>query len=164
MSRPRIVLVSAMDLNHVIGRDGALPWHMPADMKHYRRVTTGKPIVMGRKTWESLSGPLPKRRNVVITRQPDYTADGAEVVDSPEAALALLADSPEVMVIGGSGVYAAFLDRADELNLTMIHHAFEGDTRFPDIHPDRWRVVSREDHQPDEKNPYPYSFLLMQRH
>ncbi|WP_421230106.1 type 3 dihydrofolate reductase [Aeromonas jandaei] len=156
----KISMIAAMAHDRVIGKDNQMPWHMPADLAHFKRVTLGKPVLMGRKTFESIGRPLPGRRNLVISRNPDYQADGIEVVGSVEAALALLADNEvaEVMVIGGGHLYAELLPRADCLYLTRIELEVEGDTRFPAFADEQWQCVEREVHQTDEKNPHPYRF------
>ncbi|MBL0545884.1 type 3 dihydrofolate reductase [Aeromonas jandaei] len=156
----KISMIAAMAHDRVIGKDNQMPWHMPADLAHFKRVTLGKPVLMGRKTFESIGRPLPGRRNLVISRNPGYQADGIEVVGSVEGALALLADNEvaEVMVIGGGHLYAELLPKADCLYLTRIELEVEGDTRFPAFADEQWQCVEREVHQADEKNPHPYRF------
>ena len=160
-----ISMIAAMAHDRVIGLDNQMPWHLPADLAHFKRVTLGKPVLMGRKTFESIGRPLPGRRNLVISRNPDYRADGVEVIDSVAAALALLADSDvaELMVIGGGHLYGQLLPRAERLYLTRIDLAVEGDTRFPAFDEGDWSCIERELHQPDEKNPHPYCFETWQR-
>ncbi len=159
MSQPQISMVVAMDENRLIGKDNQLPWHMPADLAFFKRTTMGKPILMGRKTWESIGRPLPGRRNIVITRNPDYEATGAEVTTSLEAAMALCQSEPEIMMIGGATLFDECLKDTDFLYLTRIHHAFEGDTWFPDFTQFQWKIEFQEDHMADEANPYAYSFI-----
>jgi dihydrofolate reductase len=142
----RIVLVVAVAANGIIGRDGKLPWHLPEDLKHFKRVTMGHPVLMGRKTWESLKGPLPGRENIVITRQAGYEAPGAAVASSLEAALALCADEPVASVIGGEDIFRAALPLASGLIVTEIHQDFAGDTRFPDYDRSQWKEKEREAH------------------
>lgn len=156
----KISMIAAMAHYRVIGKDNQMPWHLPADLAHFKRVTLGKPVLMGRKTFESIGRPLPGRRNLVISRNPDYQAEGIEVVGSVEAALALLAGSSveELMVIGGGHLYAEMLPSADCLYLTRIDLAVEGDTRFPAFDDGQWQRVDCESHPADEKNPHPYSF------
>ena len=156
----KISMIAAMAHDRVIGKDNQMPWHMPADLAHFKRVTLGKPVLMGRKTFESIGRPLPGRRNLVISRNPGYQAEGIEVVGSVEAALALLAGSSveELMVIGGGHLYAEMLPSADCLYLTQIDLAVEGDTRFPAFDDGQWQRVDCESHPADEKNPHPYSF------
>ncbi|HDU8493420.1 TPA: type 3 dihydrofolate reductase, partial [Aeromonas hydrophila] len=138
-----ISMIAAMAHDRVIGLDNQMPWHLPADLAHFKRVTLGKPVLMGRKTFESIGRPLPGRRNLVISRNPDYRADGVEVIDSVEAALALLAgsDVAELMVIGGGHLYGQLLPRADRLYLTRIDLAVEGDTRFPAFDEGDWSCI-----------------------
>ncbi|HHQ4803916.1 type 3 dihydrofolate reductase [Aeromonas veronii] len=161
----KISMIAALAKKQVIGKNNLMPWHMPADLAHFKRVTLGKPVLMGRKTFESIGRPLPGRRNLVISRNPDYQAEGIEVVGSVEAALALLAGSSveELMVIGGGHLYAEMLPRADCLYLTRIDLAVEGDTRFPAFDDGQWQRVDCESHPADEKNPHPYSFETWQR-
>ncbi|KAE9636798.1 type 3 dihydrofolate reductase [Aeromonas veronii] len=161
----KISMIAAMAHDRVIGKDNQMPWHLPADLAHFKRVTLGKPVLMGRKTFESIGRPLPGRRNLVISRNPDYQAEGIEVVGSVEAALALLAGSSveELMVIGGGHLYAEMLPSADCLYLTRIDLAVEGDTRFPAFDDGQWQRVECESHPADEKNPHPYSFEIWQR-
>jgi dihydrofolate reductase len=144
MSSPRITLIVARARNGVIGRDGALPWRLPEDLAHFKRTTMGRPVVMGRKTWESIGRPLPGRRNIVVSRQAGFVAAGAEVAPSLEAALALCAGEADVFVIGGAQLYAAALARAGRLIVTEIDADFEGDTHFPAPDPRQWRQVGRE--------------------
>jgi len=160
-----IALVVAMDENRVIGARGALPWRLPADLRHFKRVTMGHPIVMGRRTWESIGRVLPGRTNIVVSGKPGYEVPGAVVVDSLEAAKARAAEEgcEELMVIGGATLYEQILDEADRIYLTEVHAAFDGDTFFPDIAEDEWACVSREDFEKDEENPYDYSFLVLER-
>ena len=159
----RVCLVAAVAVNGVIGRQGALPWHLPRDLQYFKSLTLGKPVIMGRKTWESIGRPLPKRHNVVITGQSDYAADGATVVHSPDAALRLLENEPEVMVIGGGGIYRAFLERAERLYLTEVAVEVDGDARFPEFDRREWREVSRETHAADERHAHDYAFIRLDR-
>lgn len=161
----KISMIAAMAHDRVIGKDNQMPWHLPADLAHFKRVTLGKPVLMGRKTFESIGRPLPGRRNLVISRNPGYQAEGIEVVGSVEAALALLAGSSveELMVIGGGHLYAEMLPSADCLYLTQIDLAVDGDTRFPAFDDGQWQRVDCESHPADEKNPHPYSFETWQR-
>lgn len=158
-------LIVAMANQRVIGLDGNMPWHMPADLAWFKRNTLHKPIIMGRKTWDSIGRPLPKRRNIVISRDQDFCPSGAEVVSSPQAALALAQsdDSQEVMVVGGAQIYQYFLPNADRLYLTLIQADMNGDTLFPDYKQYSWCEVERTDFAADVKNPYPYSFLILER-
>ena len=142
----RIILVAAVAANGIIGKDGKLPWHLPEDLKHFKRVTLGHPVIMGRKTWESLKGPLPGRENIVITRQAGYDAPGAAVASSLEAALALCAGESVACVIGGEQIFRDSLPIATDLDMTEIQQDFEGDTRFPDYDRARWKETQREAH------------------
>lgn len=143
---PRVVLVVAAAENGVIGREGKMPWHIREDLQRFKRLTLGHPVVMGRKTWESLGKPLPGRVNLVVTRQPGYQAEGARVVASLDDALALAAkDDPLVFVIGGGEIYRQALPRADRVELTRVRQRVEGDATFPDLGPE-WRETAREEH------------------
>ena len=141
---PRVFLVAAVAANGVIGAGGKLPWHLPEDLKHFKALTLGHPVIMGRKTWESLGRPLPGRENIVVTRAAGYHAPGASVAASLEAALALCAGEAVAFVIGGSELYAAALPLADGLVLTEIHRDYEGDTHFPDFDRKAWRETQRK--------------------
>lgn len=159
----KISLVVAMSENRVIGRDNGLPWRLSGDLRYFKAVTMGKPIVMGRKTYESIGRPLPGRRNIVLTRDPAYRAPGCEVCPDLEQALALVGDVPEVMIIGGGALYAATLDRADRIYLTEVHATVEGDTWFPALDASRWKECSRERHEGDEGDGLAYSFVVLER-
>ena len=159
----RISIVVAMDTGGVIGRDNGLPWHLPADLQHFKKTTMGKPILMGRKTHESIGRPLPGRTNIVITRDSGYRAAGCVVVNSIDAALAAAGDQDEIMVIGGADFYRQVLPRTDTIYLTRIHEAFDGDTCFPELNAADWREVERSDHTADAKNPHDYSFIRLDR-
>ena len=158
-----ISLVVAASTNNVIGSDGGLPWHLPDDLRHFKRLTTGNPIVMGRRTFESIGRPLPNRRNIVMTRDPDYVAPGCDVVSSVREALDLLEDTDEVMIIGGGQVYRDFLPHADRIYLTRVQADVEGDTYFPDIDEAGWRLVSSEPHAADEKHAYAFDVMVFER-
>ena len=154
-----ITLIAALAKNRVIGKDNQIPWHLPADLKHFKEMTMGKPVLMGRKTFESIGKPLPGRRNVVISRQKDYKIVGVEMFCSIEEALIALQNEPEVMVIGGAEIYRQTLPRATRLVLTFVEGEFKGDTYFPEWKNKEWQEKAREYHFPDEKNAYPYSFV-----
>lgn len=158
-----ISLIAAMAEDRVIGIDNRLPWRLPADLQHFRRLTLGKPVLMGRKTFDSIGKPLAGRRNIVVTQDRAFRADGVEVAHSVDAALAAAAAAPELMVIGGASFYAQLLPRADRLYLTEIHHRFAGDAYFPAFDARGWRETSRSDHAADATNPYPYSFVVLER-
>lgn len=159
----RLTLVAAMDRNRLIGAGNTLPWRLPADLAHFRRITLGHPVLMGRRTFESIGRPLPGRRNLVLTRDAGFRPPGVEVFASLETALAGCVESRELMVIGGASVYLRTLDWAQCLRLTLIDHTFAGDTWFPAWDPRRWRETAREDHPADARNPYPYSFVTLER-
>ncbi len=159
----KLSIVVAMAANHVIGRDKKLPWHLPADLKHFKQLTTGKPILMGRKTWESIGRPLPERTSIVITRDPDYTAAGCVVVHSIDAALRAAEHHDEVMVIGGSELYRQVLPQVSTIYLTRVHADIEGDAVFPKLDDSEWREVERTDCEPDENNAHVYSFITLER-
>jgi dihydrofolate reductase len=159
-------MIAAMDKNKVIGQNGRLPWRLPADMQRFVALTMGKPVIMGRKTYESIPAkfkPLTGRTNIIITRNPRYEAPGCIVVDSPQAALAAAGDVDEVMIIGGSSIYQTFLLQAHRLYLTIIDAEFAGDAIFPTTEQICWCIIHQESHQPDEKNPYVYQFLTLER-
>ena len=159
----RISLVVAMAANRVIGRDNGLPWHLPADLQHFKAITLGKPVLMGRKTWESLGRPLPGRTNIVITRDAGYVAGGCVMAHSLEEAVRAAGEAAEVMVIGGAQLYRQALPLADTLYLTLVHAEFQGDTRFPAWQPKEWRETARIDHAADDRNPHAYSFITLER-
>lgn len=159
----RVAMIAAMAAGRVIGRGNQMPWHMPADLKHFKEVTMNKPVLMGRKTFESIGRPLPGRRNIIISRQP-LDIEGAEWADSIEQALEKVADAEEVMVIGGGEIYRQCLARASRLYLTLIEFETEGDAWFPDYQQDgEWLVTSEQLHLPDERNPYAYRFLTLDK-
>lgn len=160
---PLVTLVVAMADGGVIGRDNRMPWHLPADLAHFKRVTMGKPIVMGRKTFASIGRPLPGRTNVVVTRDRAFGAEGVTVAHSLDEALDACGDVPEAMVIGGGEVYAAALPRARRIHLTEVHAAIDGDTRFPAVDPAAWREVARERRDADDRNPHAMSFVTLER-
>ncbi|RDH89153.1 MAG: type 3 dihydrofolate reductase [endosymbiont of Seepiophila jonesi] len=160
---PTISLIWAMAENRVIGRNNQLPWHLSADLQHFKRLTLGKPIVMGRKTWESLPGLLPKRQHIVVTGNRGYRAEGALVVHSIDEAVAAAGDVQEIMIVGGGAFYAQMLPRADRLYLTLVHTEVEGDAWFPEFDLSAWREVGREDFSADKKNRFAYSFITLER-
>lgn len=159
----KLSLIVAMAENGVIGREGALPWHLPADLRRFKTLTMGHPMVMGRKTFESIGRALPGRRSIVVSRNPEWQAEGVETVTSLEQALTLAAAEEEVFVIGGAEIFALALPRADRLYLTRVHAEIEGDVFFPKLDKSEWRTVSREDLAADEKNLYPTSFEVWER-
>jgi dihydrofolate reductase len=160
-----LTLVVAVAENGVIGRDGELPWHLPADLQHFKRSTLGKPILMGRKTHESIGRALPGRLNLVLTRQADYSAPGCEIVHSLDEAEARAAadGATELMVIGGAGLYREALARAQRILLTRVHADFSGDTRLPEFDLAEWSERSRSRREADADNPVPMSFIELVR-
>jgi dihydrofolate reductase len=161
VNRPEIVLIVARALNGVIGRDGKLPWHIPADLRHFKQLTTGAPMIMGRKTFDSLPGILPGRRHIVLTRDTAWAEDGAEVAQSVDGALKL-ATAPHVSVIGGAEIYALFLPRADRIELTEVHVEAVGDTSLPPFDPDIWAETARVPHPADGEKPA-FDFVTLTR-
>ena len=160
----KISMIAAMAKNRVIGKDNDMPWHMPADLAHFKKVTMGKPVIMGRKTFESIGRPLPGRKNIVITRNLDWQAEGVEVTSSPELALQLVEGTEEVMLIGGGNIYQQFLPKADNLYLTFIDLDVEGDTKFPDWNQvGNWAELDSEEHDADEKNAHSYRFVALEK-
>jgi dihydrofolate reductase len=164
-----LAIIVAVAENGVIGRHNALPWRLPEDLRYFKRVTMGKPIVMGRKTFESIGRPLPGRTNIVITRNPGFAAEGVEVVSSLQQALELAGDiaridgSRELVVIGGAEIYAAALPQAHRLYITEVHASVEGDAFLPELDWSSWREVSRARHAAVEPNPFAYSFVVYER-
>jgi len=152
-----------MDANRVIGHENRLPWHLPADLKHFRRITMGKPVLMGRKTWESIGRSLPGRINIVITRTAGYTAEGCIVVHSVDEALVAAQGHDELVVIGGEQLYRQVLPAADTLYLTRVEGDFPGDTFFPELDQDEWRTVECSERAPDDRNPYACCFIRLER-
>lgn len=157
-----ISFVVAVDKNNLIGGNNQLVWHLPADLRHFKDITSGHAIIMGRKTFESMGRPLKNRRNIVITRQ-TVEIPGCEVVHSLQEALDLCKGDQEVFVIGGAEIFRQAMPVAGRIYLTRIHHAFEGDTYFPEPDKNKWEITEQEDHYADEKNPYNYSFITLER-
>lgn len=162
--RPRrLSLIVAVSDNGVIGRDGELPWRLPDDLRHFKRLTMGHPLIMGRRTFESIGRPLPGRRSLVLSRDPAYRPDGVEVYESFEQALAAAGALDEAFVVGGAAVFAAALPLADRIWLTRVHADVVGDVHFPEPDPARWRLVSSEDHDADAEHELPFSIQLWER-
>jgi dihydrofolate reductase len=158
------IIIVATDENNVIGKDNQLIWHLPADLKHFKNLTMGFPIIMGRKTFESIGKPLPGRTSVIITRNKDYQQEGAMVVNSLEEAFKQLdLNTEKCYIIGGGEIYNQAIEMADELEITKVHHQFEGDTFFPAIDENIWTIKSLEKHEKDEKNQYDFSFINYQK-
>lgn len=159
-----ISLIWAMDDNRLIGQDNRLPWKLPADMKWFRQNTLGKPIIMGRKTYQSFgSKPLPERTNIVITRDPDYQSEGAVIVHSIEEAIQQANNAPELMVIGGATLYEQMLAQADRLYVTRVLGQFEGDAWFPAYNEAEWREIETLEHPADERNAHACRFTRYER-
>ena len=159
----RLSLIAAMDRKRLIGHDNAMPWHLPADLAHFKATTLGKPILMGRKTFESLGRPLPGRRNIVLTRNNAYNADGITRVNDLDQAFDAAGNVPELMLIGGATLYETLLPRVERMYLTFIDAEFDGDAWFPAWEPNEWRESLSESHPADAKNPYPYRFVQFDR-
>jgi len=165
----RVALIVAAASNGVIGRNNQLPWYLPNDLKYFKQATLGKPVVMGRKTYESIGKPLPGRTNIVVTRQSDWQAEGVRVVNSLDEALAMaesiaeIDGAEELMVIGGAQIYNEAFKRATRLYFTQVHAEIEGDAYFPVVEPAEWREVAREDFAAEGPNPYDYSFVVLER-
>jgi dihydrofolate reductase len=166
----RLALIVAMSRNRVIGRNNKLPWHLPNDLKHFKQVTMGKPVIMGRKTFESIGRPLPGRTNIVISRNPAYETQGIRVVGSLDEAVELakavatIDGVDELMVIGGEQIYTEAYPLAERLYLSQVHAEVEGDSYFGAYDPADWRELGRADFSADETNPYDYSFVVLQRY
>lgn len=152
-----------MDRRQLIGSDGRLPWHLPADLRHFKQTTLGKPVVMGRKTYESIGGPLPDRTNIVVTRDRRYHAPGCTIARSLEQAIRSAGDVSEVMIIGGADLYRQALPHATRIYLTRIDAEFDGDTWFPEIDRKQWRVRAEKEHAADDRNRFPYTFMTLER-
>ena len=160
-----ISIILAVSENDVIGGNNKLLWYLPADLKHFKRITQKHTIIMGRKTYESIGRPLPSRTNIVITRKTNYSPEGVLVVNSIETAInkAEEQNGNEVFIIGGGEIYNQSIDIADKIYLTRVHQQFKGDVTFPNLDPSEWQIKSKEDHEADEKNKIPYSFLTYER-
>lgn len=159
----RINAIVAMSDNRVIGRHNQLLWHLPADMRHFKKLTMDKPILMGRKTWQSIGRALPGRCNVVITRELNFQACGCVVANSIDTALAAVSYSDEIFVIGGGILYEQMLPQVDRLYLTIVHHQFDGDAYFPELDMNEWIELEHIDHTSDEEHKYSYSFITLER-
>lgn len=160
----RLAMILAKSENDCLGKDGDMPWHLPAELKRFMKITTGHTMIMGRKTYETFAKPLPNRRHIVITRQPNYAAaEGVEVVNTLDAAIALCQADEKVFIIGGAEIYRQVYDRCDELYLTIVHAHFEGDTYLHCINLSDWQLVESEPFTADERNPYHYTCYLYHR-
>ena len=158
-----LTIIAALAQNKVIGKQNALPWHLPADLKHFKALTMGKPIVMGRKTFDSIGKALPGRQNIIITRRGNVQAENCTIVGSLSEAIAAAGDATDIMIIGGASIYEQTLPMAERLCLTFVHHEFEGDTFFPEWEASEWHEVERVDCCADEKNAFDYSFVTLER-
>ena len=163
MTQPLITLIVAVADSGVIGRDNSLPWHLPEDLKRFKRLTMDKPIVMGRKTFESIGKPLPGRQNIVVTRDPNYRREGVTVVNGAEAALRAAGPVPEIMVIGGAGLFGALLPRAGRIHLTRVHGNIPGDVMWPALDEREWSVVERESHSADDRHAWSMTFEVWEK-
>jgi dihydrofolate reductase len=161
---PMISLLVAASENGVIGRDNAMPWHLPDDLKHFKALTLSKPVLMGRKTFDSIGRPLPGRTNLVLTRTAGWSVPGVTVVPDLDAAIRAAGSAPELVVAGGAQVYVLALPRATRIYLTRIHAVIAGDTRLPEIAETEWRETSRELHPIDTRHPYAMSFVTLERY
>jgi Dihydrofolate reductase len=153
-----ISLILAVSENNVIGRDNKMPWHLSNDLKRFKSLTTGHAVVMGRKTFQSLGRPLPGRKNIIITRNPDYRAAGCEVANSIENAIQKVENDTEIFIIGGGEIYAQMWEKADKLYLTRVHTIIEGETSVPEV-TTYWKEIKKESFIADEKNDYDYTFI-----
>ncbi len=159
MAKSLLSLICAMDKNRLIGNNNKLPWHLPADLALFKRNTLGKPIIMGRKTFDSIGRPLPGRQNIVITSNPDWQAEGCDIANSVDQALALVKNAEEAMLIGGASLYQQTIERADMLYLTLIDHTFNGDTWFPEFDPKQWTIAEKAFFDSNGTNSHPFSFI-----
>ncbi|RYF19905.1 MAG: dihydrofolate reductase [Flavobacteriales bacterium] len=158
-----VSIVVAISQNNAIGKNNQLLWHLPADLKHFKAITTGNCIIMGRKTYDSIGRPLPNRRNVVISRNADLKIENVEVVNSLEEAISLCANEKEVFIIGGAEIYKQALAFTDTIYLTTVHKEYDADAFFPEINNDDWLETSSESHKADEKNEVDYTFTTLKR-
>lgn len=160
-----ISLIVAAAKNNAIGKNGRMPWHLSGDMKHFKNITWGMPVIMGRKTFESLGKPLPGRKNIVITRQPEWKAEGVVIVKNLNDALfvAKQTDAKEVFVIGGGEIYRLAFEKTKRIYLTRVNAEPEGDTFFPELNDKEWQLINQQDHEADDKNQYAYSFQVWER-
>ena len=159
----RISLIVAVSTNDVIGVRGQLPWHLPNDFRYFKEATIGKPVLMGRLTWDSIGKPLPGRQNIAMTRQPGFDAPGAIVVSSIDAAIAAAGEADELMVIGGGQLYQQFIDSADRIYMTRVDTNVDGDTSFPVLDPEQWSLTSCQENSADERHAFDYAFRVYDR-
>jgi dihydrofolate reductase len=158
----KVTLIAAMAENRVIGKDNDLIWHLPDDLKHFKKLTSGGTVIMGRKTYESMMRPLPNRTNIVITRNGGYVAKGCTVVQSLKDALKIC-QGENPYIIGGAQIYSLAMPLVDVLELTVVHEKFDGDTYFPEFDEEKWEITNRQHHPKDEKHPHSFTFLTYER-
>ncbi|WP_457616413.1 dihydrofolate reductase [Lutibacter sp.] len=158
-----ITIIAAIAKNNALGKNNKLIWHLPADLKRFKKVTSNHCVIMGRKTFESLGKPLPNRTNIIITRNPNYTAEGCIVVHSLQEALKAAEIDENPFILGGAEIYKQAIKIADKLDLTFVHHTFDADAFFPEIDKNRWKETKREDFKSDDKNKFDYSFVTFER-
>lgn len=164
LKKPSLSIAVAVGENFAIGKNNQLLWHMPADLKFFKQTTSGHTVVMGRKTFDSVGRPLPNRRNIIITRDPELKIDGAEVVNSLDEAISITKNEEKsIFIVGGAEIYRQALPKTAILYLTTIHHTFDADTFFPEIDRNDWNVISSDSHKADEKNKYNYTFEVLER-
>jgi dihydrofolate reductase len=159
----KVSLIAAMGENRELGLDNRLPWHLPDDLKRFKAITKNHAVIMGRKTYESIGKPLPNRKNIIVTRNKNYKAEGCTVVNSIEEAINEAGDDHEVFVIGGSEIYAAALPRADKMYLTFVATSLAADARFPEFNEKEWRILGEEPHARDEKHPHSFVYKVYER-
>ena len=160
-----VTIIAAIGLNNALGKDNDLIWHLPADLKRFKETTSGFPIIMGRKTFESIGRPLPNRTNIIVTRNSDYNQDGCVVKGSLKEAVDSIANEEHAFIIGGAQIYNQAIEQglADRLDITLVQESFEADVYFPEFDKMEWELISREDFEKDEKNPHNYSFLQFKK-
>ncbi len=161
--KPIISLIAAMAKNRIIGKDNQMPWHLPADLAHFKQITLGKPIIMGRKTFESIGKPLPGRQNIVVSRDSHYSREGVDAVESLEQAIKTAGTVEEIIIVGGGNIYEQMLPQAHRLYLTHIDLEIDGDTQFPEYKHLGWQKISKEHHPADGKNRHHCTFVLLQK-
>lgn len=158
-----IIIIAAIAQNNALGKNNQLIWHLPADLKRFKKVTSGHHVIMGRKTYESLGKPLPNRTNIIISRNKDFKAEGCIVKNSLEDAIESAKKDQTPFILGGAEIYKQAIETVDKLDLTLVHHEFEADAFFPEIDLNIWKETSRQDHKADDKNKYDYSFVTYER-
>ncbi len=159
----KLSIIVAASTNNVIGRDGGLPWRLPEDLKRFKQVTMGKPIIMGRATWESIGRALPGRQNIVMTRRKDFAAAGCDVVATLDGALETAGDATEVMIIGGGNLYQQFLPKTDRMYFTRVHAQIDGDTCFPEFDESEWQLMDKAEYPADPEREYAFDILTLDR-